>query len=139
MTARLRALLLHLALSFASAAAMHHAAAETREGPGGARLARVDLATLPAFAGDDAAAAFAVYRASCARIVEQAPELRAGLAPECVPWPLAYGAWWASLEWRGDGFEPHALVQRYDKASVMIGRQVGVCPGSVGPTVRLTR
>lgn len=58
---------------------MHHAAAETREGPGGARLARVDLATLPAFAGDDAAAA--VYRASCARIVEQAPELRAGLAP----------------------------------------------------------
>ncbi|MBK9083648.1 MAG: MltA domain-containing protein [Rhizobiales bacterium] len=81
MTPRLRAFFLHIALSFASTAAMHHAAAETREGPGGARLARVDLAALPAFASDEAAAAFAVYRASCARIVEQAPELRAGLAP----------------------------------------------------------
>ncbi|MVA97209.1 NAD(P)-binding protein [Nitratireductor sp. CAU 1489] len=39
----------------------------------------------------------------------------------CEPRPLAYGAFWASLDWRGDGFDPHALVQRYDKASVMIG------------------
>ncbi|MEP2450092.1 MAG: NAD(P)/FAD-dependent oxidoreductase [Nitratireductor sp.] len=39
----------------------------------------------------------------------------------CEPRPLAYGAFWASLGWRGDGFDPHALVQRYDKASVMIG------------------
>jgi 2-polyprenyl-6-methoxyphenol hydroxylase-like FAD-dependent oxidoreductase len=38
----------------------------------------------------------------------------------CEPKPLAYGAFWASLEWR-DGFDPHALLQRYDKASVMIG------------------
>jgi 2-polyprenyl-6-methoxyphenol hydroxylase-like FAD-dependent oxidoreductase len=37
------------------------------------------------------------------------------------PRPLAYGAFWASLAWRGEGFDPHALLQRYGKASVMIG------------------
>lgn len=37
------------------------------------------------------------------------------------PRPLAYGAFWASLGWRGDGFDEHALLQRYDRASVMIG------------------
>ena len=37
------------------------------------------------------------------------------------PKPLAYGAFWASLGWRGDGFDAHALLQRYHKASVMIG------------------
>lgn len=37
------------------------------------------------------------------------------------PRPLTYGAFWASLGWRGDGFDEHALLQRYDKASVMIG------------------
>lgn len=37
------------------------------------------------------------------------------------PRPLAYGAFWASLKWRGEGFDPHALMQRYDKARVMIG------------------
>jgi 2-polyprenyl-6-methoxyphenol hydroxylase-like FAD-dependent oxidoreductase len=37
------------------------------------------------------------------------------------PKPLAYGALWAMLDWHGDGFEAHALSQRYDKASVMIG------------------
>jgi 2-polyprenyl-6-methoxyphenol hydroxylase-like FAD-dependent oxidoreductase len=37
------------------------------------------------------------------------------------PRPLTYGAFWASLKWRGDGFDPHALMQRYDKAKVMIG------------------
>jgi len=35
--------------------------------------------------------------------------------------PLTYGAFWASLGWRGEGFDEHALLQRYDKASVMIG------------------
>jgi salicylate hydroxylase len=35
--------------------------------------------------------------------------------------PLAYGAIWASLEWPGSPFDPHALEQRYDGASVMIG------------------
>ncbi len=34
---------------------------------------------------------------------------------------LAYGAIWASLPWPGAGFDPHALTQRYQKASVMIG------------------
>ena len=46
------------------------------------------------------------------------------------PRPLAYGAFWASLEWRGEGFDPHALLQRYRRASVMIG----LLPiGRVGP------
>ncbi|NGN40905.1 FAD-dependent monooxygenase [Mesorhizobium sp. CGMCC 1.15528] len=35
--------------------------------------------------------------------------------------PLKYGALWASLAWRGEGFDEHALLQRYDRASVMIG------------------
>lgn len=35
---------------------------------------------------------------------------------------LSYGAFWATLGWvDGDGFDPHALVQRYQRASVMIG------------------
>lgn len=37
------------------------------------------------------------------------------------PRPLAYGAFWASLAWRGRGFDPNALLQRYRRASVMIG------------------
>jgi 2-polyprenyl-6-methoxyphenol hydroxylase-like FAD-dependent oxidoreductase len=37
------------------------------------------------------------------------------------PRALAYGAFWASLPWRGDGFDGHALSQRYRQASVMIG------------------
>jgi len=37
------------------------------------------------------------------------------------PKPLAYGAFWASLEWPGDAFAGNALTQRYDKASVMLG------------------
>ena len=35
--------------------------------------------------------------------------------------PLGYGAFWASLDWRGAGFDEHALTQRYRRASVMIG------------------
>jgi 2-polyprenyl-6-methoxyphenol hydroxylase-like FAD-dependent oxidoreductase len=31
------------------------------------------------------------------------------------PHPLAYGAFWASLRWHGDGFDEHALLQRYDR------------------------
>jgi 2-polyprenyl-6-methoxyphenol hydroxylase-like FAD-dependent oxidoreductase len=34
--------------------------------------------------------------------------------------PLAYGALWASLPW-ADGFDAHALQQRYRAASVMVG------------------
>jgi 2-polyprenyl-6-methoxyphenol hydroxylase-like FAD-dependent oxidoreductase len=39
----------------------------------------------------------------------------------CEPKPLPYGALWAMLDWRGEGFEAHALTQRYDRASVMVG------------------
>ena len=35
--------------------------------------------------------------------------------------PLAYGAIWASLEWPDSAFDPNALEQRYQQASVMIG------------------
>lgn len=35
--------------------------------------------------------------------------------------PLAYGAVWASLPWPGAPFDPHALEQRYRRASVMAG------------------
>lgn len=34
---------------------------------------------------------------------------------------LAYGALWASLPWPESGFDPHALEQRYHRASTMIG------------------
>ncbi|MGE3307826.1 MAG: FAD-dependent oxidoreductase [Rhizobiaceae bacterium] len=38
------------------------------------------------------------------------------------PHALAYGAFWASLAWpEGSAFDRHALLQRYRRASVMIG------------------
>ncbi|MEW6633235.1 MAG: NAD(P)/FAD-dependent oxidoreductase [Pseudomonadota bacterium] len=46
--------------------------------------------------------------------------LRQRLGDPAVPRPLAYGAFWASLGWR-EGFNERALLQRYDKASVMVG------------------
>ncbi|MBZ9743297.1 FAD-dependent monooxygenase [Mesorhizobium sp. CO1-1-4] len=48
-------------------------------------------------------------------------KLRRGVGNPGEPRPLPYGAFWASLKWRGEGFDEHALLQRYDKASVMIG------------------
>ncbi|WP_109668053.1 FAD-dependent oxidoreductase [Mesorhizobium loti] len=48
-------------------------------------------------------------------------KLRRSVSAPCEPRPLTYGAFWASLGWRGEGFDEHALLQRYDKASVMIG------------------
>ena len=48
-------------------------------------------------------------------------KLRRHALHPCEPAPLAYGAFWASLDWRGEGFDAHALTQRYDRASVMIG------------------
>ncbi|KRB22774.1 MULTISPECIES: FAD-dependent oxidoreductase [Mesorhizobium] len=48
-------------------------------------------------------------------------KLRQSVANAGAPRPLSYGAFWASLGWRGEGFDEHALLQRYDKASVMIG------------------
>lgn len=48
-------------------------------------------------------------------------KLRQGVGAAGAPRPLTYGAFWASLGWRSEGFDEHALLQRYDKASVMIG------------------
>ncbi|WP_032916706.1 FAD-dependent oxidoreductase [Mesorhizobium erdmanii] len=48
-------------------------------------------------------------------------KLRQSVGNAGAPRPLTYGAFWASLDWRGEGFDGHALSQRYDKASVMIG------------------
>ncbi|TPI39834.1 FAD-dependent monooxygenase [Mesorhizobium sp. B3-1-9] len=47
-------------------------------------------------------------------------KLRHYLGDAAMPRPLTYGAFWASLGWR-DGFDERALLQRYDKASVMVG------------------
>ncbi|RWB22661.1 MAG: FAD-dependent monooxygenase [Mesorhizobium sp.] len=46
--------------------------------------------------------------------------LRQCLGDMAVLRPLPYGAFWASLGWR-DGFDERALLQRYDKASIMLG------------------
>lgn len=48
---------------------------------------------------------------------------------------LAYGALWASLDWPQDaGFDPHALAQRYDRASIMAGvLPIGTPPGATMP------
>ncbi|MEA3065708.1 MAG: hypothetical protein QOJ27_2160 [Sphingomonadales bacterium] len=47
--------------------------------------------------------------------------------------PLAYGALWASLDWV-DGFDGHALEQRYRRASTMTGvLPVGLAPGAPRP------
>jgi 2-polyprenyl-6-methoxyphenol hydroxylase-like FAD-dependent oxidoreductase len=46
--------------------------------------------------------------------------LRQYLGDPAMPRPLTYGAFWASLDWR-DGFDKRALLQRYDKASIMVG------------------
>lgn len=47
-------------------------------------------------------------------------KLRHHLGGSAMPRPLAYGAFWASLGWWG-GFDRSALLQRYDKASIMVG------------------
>ncbi|WP_217569279.1 NAD(P)/FAD-dependent oxidoreductase [Mesorhizobium sp. GbtcB19] len=47
-------------------------------------------------------------------------KLRRYLGDAAMPRPLAYGAFWASLGWRDD-FDKSALLQRYDKASIMVG------------------
>lgn len=48
-------------------------------------------------------------------------KLRRSAGLEGEPKPLAYGAFWASLGWCGEGFDENALTQRYRRASVMIG------------------
>ena len=48
---------------------------------------------------------------------------------------LAYGALWASLGWpQGTDFDPHALEQRYVRASTMVGvLPIGTAPGTSKP------
>ena len=48
-------------------------------------------------------------------------KLRPVNVPGGVRGPLQYGALWTTLNWEDCGFDPHALQQRYDKASIMIG------------------
>ena len=48
-------------------------------------------------------------------------EIRNSLMPEEKRKPLQYGAFWATLNWEGDGFFENALQQCYHRASVMIG------------------
>jgi salicylate hydroxylase len=45
-----------------------------------------------------------------------APHFGAGTRRE-----LSYGALWASVPWTASSFDPHALEQRYRRASVMVG------------------
>ena len=40
-------------------------------------------------------------------------KLRRSTSKPSEPRPLAYGAFWASLDWHGEGFDEHALLQRY--------------------------
>lgn len=59
------------------------------------------------------------------RIVIDATGARSQLVTQLCPGEksheLAYGAFWATLDAATMPYEPNALVQRYDKASVMIG------------------
>ena len=47
--------------------------------------------------------------------------LRDPFAPDAVPRPFAYGAFWATLRLPDTGFPLDRLAQRYERASVMIG------------------
>jgi len=77
---------------------------------------RADAATLVDDQGRRIGGFDLVADASGARSV-----LRRHVAAPSDPRPLAYGAFWGALRWPGQPFEDNALVQRYDKASVMIG------------------
>lgn len=72
----------------------------TLKGAGGRDIGRFDLVV-------DASGARSALTAFSAR-----PVIRR---------PLAYGAFWATLDWVGEGFDANALTQRYRRASVMIG------------------
>ncbi|MBB3861548.1 2-polyprenyl-6-methoxyphenol hydroxylase-like FAD-dependent oxidoreductase [Novosphingobium hassiacum] len=52
---------------------------------------------------------------------------------------LAYGALWANLDWPKDAdFDPHALAQRYERASIMAGvLPIGTPPGATTPKAAL--
>lgn len=67
-------------------------------------------------------------------VIVDALGTRTPLAPRCGR-ELDYGALWATLGWPDDaGFDPHALEQRYQRASVMVGvLPIGRFPGSQRP------
>jgi len=78
---------------------------------------------------------FADGEMSCAfDLVVDALGTRTSLAPPTGR-ELAYGALWASLDWPQDAsFDPHALAQRYDRASIMAGvLPIGTPPGATSP------
>lgn len=66
-------------------------------GPGGARLEPRAFSTLPGWAVDDHAAAFAAFRRSATHHVNAEPALRQGLAPD----PALIAAFTAALAWAG--------------------------------------
>ncbi len=47
--------------------------------------------------------------------------LRALLPRAAAPRPLEFGAVWGTVPWIDEGFDSAALIQRYERASVMIG------------------
>ncbi|MCB4859421.1 FAD-dependent monooxygenase [Sphingobium sp. PNB] len=67
-------------------------------------------------------------------LVVDALGTRTALAPPTGR-ELAYGALWASLDWpQNAAFDPHALAQRYERASVMAGvLPIGTPPGATMP------
>ncbi|MET4895877.1 NAD(P)/FAD-dependent oxidoreductase [Sphingomonadaceae bacterium jetA1] len=69
-------------------------------------------------------------RTPCFDLVVDALGTRTPLAPPCGR-ALVYGALWGTLAWpEGTGFDPAALEQRYNRASVMVGvLPVGRFPG----------
>jgi 2-polyprenyl-6-methoxyphenol hydroxylase-like FAD-dependent oxidoreductase len=99
----------------------------------------LDLAALDATGGAATLATVDGRRLGGFDLVVDATGARSRLRREALspsePRPLAYGAFWASLGWCGDGFDEHALLQRYDKASVMIGvLPIGRPSRDAGPT-----
>ncbi|QDC35953.1 MULTISPECIES: FAD-dependent oxidoreductase [Sphingobium] len=67
-------------------------------------------------------------------LVVDALGTRTALAPPTGR-ELAYGALWASLDWPQTAtFDPHALAQRYERASIMAGvLPIGTPPGATMP------
>lgn len=53
--------------------------------------------------------------------------------PSNISKELAYGAYWATLDWCEQGFDIGALQQRYHRASVMIGILPIGCQNEAGP------
>ncbi len=98
---------------------LHEAVAEAGIGiETGKSVAEIQAGARPKLAFEDGT------RTAAFDLVIDASGARSRLRRHCrtpvEPVPLRYGAWWASLPWQ-DGFDAHALEQRYRRASVMIG------------------